>query len=221
MDLEFIDNVLTRTLELYKNKYYHLFTPNEKTYVVNTDLNFTNTIENIIFDNGLMYLTDFMDYAELWASLVISHPDNKDTFQYNLLNLTSMFRGKCFTSIEDYSKWVDHILDTISINTSLPTGKPINLEPSKGNKVYVTLEDVDFERLHKRDEMKHILEENAWVVFLFTLSMCVDEIISIKNSSKTIGEMNQLIEELNKPTTKPSKSKLLLDATEAVETTNG
>lgn len=206
-----IDEVIGRTFDIYRSKYYHEFTYGETTYIINTDPAFTSVLEDIIFDNGLLYLTDFQDYAEVWEMLVQRHQQSKDTYQYNLLNLVTIFRCKCFADKEEYKQWVGHIAESITINTSDTNGNELALEPTnKFDTAYVTLEDDDFHRLHKITDMRGLLGSNPWIVFLITLSMSVDDIIAVKNTSKTMNEITRTIEQLNTPQPQATKSKELM-----------
>lgn len=174
---------------LYLERYYHVSTYESRNFTIQLDEEFSKVVEGVIMDNGIQYLRDAVDWLEWWEGLVETHPENKETFQFNLISLAQNFRAMAFTSGEEYKDWIIELSRSISSMRHGGDGTELSISGDEKNPTYVCCDDSTFERMPLFEEIKVVLSSNPWVCYLITLSMGMNQIMQHKVRAQTISEI--------------------------------
>lgn len=175
--------IIATCLDLYMKSYYRETKSETGQVLLALDNDFTTIIENVIMDNGLIYFRDSPDFFEFWNSLVSLHVNNKETYQFNLINITRTFRAVAFKDYKEYKEWISELAKSMSGMAHDADGEMLQLIPRGDVPSYVACDEDTFERMVEHDTLFNVMNANPWVVFLYTLSLATSDIVQIKLAS--------------------------------------
>lgn len=193
-----VQRIIKTAVDVYIALKYVKTTFENKVYFKELDEGFSGTLETIIFDNGVFYLNDEENILKAWLMLVDKHPDKLDTYQYNLLNLAAEWRIRAFRNKSEYQEWITRLVDSYSMNpiTNITgNSKPFGGGRGKSDidKECLMVDDEIHERFMDPEVMVKLLSVNPWLVFIFTLGLGTNEIISYHTNTLSLPKLIESI----------------------------